>query len=173
MIETPLKTNEEKIELTYKELIKNRYRNVIVLAKELENTLGKEQAHKIIRNAFYKEMKQAVKKELTEIGPVNSFQDFVRIEKEENETTEFKNLVSLSYPSETSSELSLHVDECLYANIFKELDAESLGYLMVCNPDHAYAQACNPSVKLRRTKTLMEGDSHCNHTWYWNESESE
>ena len=85
----------------------------------------------------------------------------------ENETPHFRNIVTLSYPNETSTELSLHVTECLYSDAFKELEAEDLGYIMVCNPDHAYAQTCNPRIKLRRTKTLMQGDSHCNHIWYW------
>jgi hypothetical protein len=59
----------------------------------------------------------------------------------------------------------------LHAEAFKELDAEDIGYLVACNPDHAYAKACNPRVKLRRTKTLMQGDEHCDHVWYWDEKE--
>lgn len=38
---------------------------------------------------------------------------------------------------------------------------------MVCKTDHAYAQASHPRIKLRRSKTLMEGHEHCDHTWYW------
>jgi hypothetical protein len=91
------------------------------------------------------------------------------MEKEENDSTEFRNILSLTYPHESSSELSLHVTECLYAEVFKELEAEELGFLMVCNPDHAYAQTCHPQIKLRRSKTLMQGDSYCDHTWYWEE----
>jgi hypothetical protein len=30
---------------------------------------------------------------------------------------------------------------------------------MVCNPDHVYAQANHPRIKLRRSETLMEGHS--------------
>ena len=53
----------------------------------------------------------------------------------------------------------------------KELNATVLGFLMVCNPDHAYAQASHPNIKLSRSKTLMEGHDCCDHTWFWNEKE--
>ena len=169
MDETNTPANHEKKELTYKEYIRSRFTNTVVLAREMINALGKKQAHEIISNAFYKDMEEMVKKELLKLGPVNSFKDFIKMEKEENESPEFRNIVSLTYPHESSTELSLHVTECLYAEVFKELEAEELGYLMVCNTDHAYAQTCHPQIKLRRSKTLMQGDSYCDHTWYWEE----
>ena len=161
--------NHDKKELSYKEYIRSRFTNTVVLAREMINALGKEQAHEIISNAFYKDMEEMVKKELQELGPVKSFKDFIKMEKEENESPEFRNIVSLTYPHESMTKLSLHITGCLYAEVFKELEAEELGYLMVCNPDHAYAQTCHPQIKLRRSKTLMQGDSYCDHTWYWEE----
>ena len=161
--------NHEKKELTYKEYIRSRFTNTVVLAREMINALGKKQAHEIISNAFYKDMEEMVKKELQELGQVRSFKDFIKMEKEENESPEFRNIISLTYPHESITELSLHITKCLYAEVFKELKAEELGYLMVCNPDHAYAQTCHPQIKLRRSKTLMQGDSYCDHKWHWEE----
>jgi hypothetical protein len=170
MVESNSHVNQDKKELTYKEYIKSRVSNTVVLAREMINALGKEQAHEIIRNAFYKNMEEGVKEDLKEIGPVKNFEDFVNIEKEDNKSSYFKNIISLTYSCESSKELSLHVTECLHSQVFKELNAEELGYLIVCNPDHAYAQACHPKIKLKRSKTLMQGDSYCNHTWYWDET---
>lgn len=162
--------NKDKKETTYKEHIKNRFDNTIVLAREMERTLGTETAHAIIKDAFYKEMKEIVREEMEAVGPITSFKDFVDLEKAENKSIDFKNIIAVSYPHESPTELSLHVSECLYADVFKELAATESGYLMVCNPDHAYAHTCHPRIKLRRSKTIMQGDSHCNHTWYWDEN---
>ena len=140
-------------ELSYREYVKARYANAVVLATEMEKTLGKERAHEIIRDAFYNDMTDMVKKELEELGPVVEFEDFVRREKDENELPNFRNIVELTYPHESETELSLNVSRCLYAD--------------VCNPDHAYSQASNPRIKLRRSKTLMAGHDRCDHTWYW------
>ncbi len=164
--------NRDKKTLTYKEYLKSKYRNLITLAREMEKSIGKEKAHEIIRNAFYDNMTDSVKEELKELGPVREFADFIRMEKEENEHPNFKNIVELTYPYETETELSLNVTKCLHAEVFKELDATELGYLIVCHPDHAYAQACNPRMKLKRSVTLMQGGSHCNHVWFWDESEN-
>ena len=157
-------------ELSYREYIKARYENAVVLARELEKNLGKERAHEIIRDAFYNDMTKMVKAELV-LNPVNEFSDFVRMEKDENEQPSLRNIFELTYPHESENELSLNVTRCLYAEVFKELDATELSYMMVCNPDHAYAQASHPRIKLRRFMTLMKGHDCCDHTWFWNEKE--
>ena len=160
-------TGSNSITLTYEEYIKTKYKNLVILAREVEKTLGTEKTHKIIKDAFYKKMYNSVREEMKEQGPVECFMDFVRIEKEDNMGPGVMNTVDLSYDNETKTELGLHITRCLEAEVFNEMDAADIGYLVVCNPDHAYAKACNPSVKLRRTKTLMQGDQYCNHTWYW------
>lgn len=153
--------------LTYKEYIETKYKNLVILARETEKTLGAEKAHEIIKDAFYNEMYRSVKEEMKELGPVECFKDFVRIEKDDNTGSGVMDTVNLAYVKETDTELGLRVTWCLEAEVFKEMGASDIGYLVVCNPDHAYAKACSPRVKLRRTKTLMQGDQYCNHTWYW------
>jgi len=159
-------------ELSYREYLKTKFSNAVVLAREMEKTLGKKHAHEIIKNAFYCDIVEMVKNELKEIDEVKDFADFVRMEKEENEQPNFKNIVEFTYPHESETELSLNVSRCLYAEVFKEIGTTDLGFLMVCHPDHAYAQASHPRIKLRRSKTIMEGHDCCNHTWYWVDSEN-
>lgn len=157
-------------ELSYKEYIKARFANAVVLAKEMEKAIGMEKARAIIKDAFFNDMTNMVKTEL-ELSSVKGFVDFVRLEKEENEQPNFRNIVELTYPHESETELSLNVSRCLFVEVFKELDSVELGYMMVCNPDHAYAHASHPKIKLRRSMTLMEGHVCCDHTWYWDSDE--
>jgi len=138
----------------------------------MEKTIGRVKAHEIVEKTFDDRMYNLVREELKELGPVNEFADFIRIEKKENESIEVRNKVSISYVKDTELELGMHVTECLDAEVFKELEAEDIGYFVVCNPDYAYARACNPCVKLRRNKTLMQGDDYCDHLWYWDNSEN-
>lgn len=162
--------NRDKKTLTYREYLKEKHSNMVLLVREMEKTIGKTMAHEIVEKTFYNDMFDSVTAELEELGPVNEFADFVRIEKEDNESIEFRNTVTNKYVIDSDSELGLHVSECLDAEVFKELGAEDIGYLVVCNPDHAYAKACSPCVKLRRTKTLMQGDEFCDHVWFWDEN---
>ena len=159
--------NRDKLTLTYKEYITAKYRSLVLLVREMEQTIGKVRSQEIVEKTFNDRMYNLVREELKELGPVNEFADFVMIEKEENESIEVRNKVTIRYVKDTELELGMHVTECLDAEVFKELEAEDIGYLVVCNPDHAYAKTCNPCVKLRRNKTLMQGDDFCDHLWYW------
>ncbi len=164
--------NRDKLTLTYKEYITAKYRSLVLLVREMEQTIGKVKSHGIVEKTFNDRMFNLVREELKELGPVNEFADFVMIEKEENESIEVRNKVTIRYVKDTELELGMQVTECLDAEVFKELEAEDIGYLVVCNPDHAYARTCNPCVKLRRNKTLMQGDDYCDHLWYWDNSDN-
>ena len=49
------------------------------------------------------------------------------------------------------------------------MNALDLGYIMFCQVDFAMAQAYHPKIKVKRTKTFMQGDSHCDFAYYWEE----
>ena len=53
------------------------------------------------------------------------------------------------------------VTSCRYAEFYKELGLADIGYLVHCNRDHAMVGGFNPELKLTRTRTIMEGASHC------------
>ena len=59
----------------------------------------------------------------------------------------------------------VRVTECLWAKTFRDADAAELGYSWVCHPDFVMATAFNPSMRLTRDTTLMQGDLCCNHRW--------
>jgi len=49
------------------------------------------------------------------------------------------------------------------------MNAADLGYDICCHPDFELARAYHPKIRLKRTKTLMQGDGYWNHTYYWKE----
>jgi hypothetical protein len=57
--------------------------------------------------------------------------------------------------------LDFNVNRCRYAEFYRELGLADLGYLIHCNRDHAMIDGFNPGLKLTRTRTVMEGASHC------------
>jgi len=68
---------------------------------------------------------------------------------------------------DTPQAYEIKVTECLWAKTFREIGAADIGYLLFCHPDYAYCQGFNPRITMRRSKTLMQGDDHCNHRWLW------
>ena len=152
--------------VTYEQYFRDKCHEMVCFAEEFERVLGKEKTLEIIGKARERYISEIT---LKERGLVKSFEDFKAGEKAENASPYFSNTLTLTYPEETSSKLALRVTECLWAKVFKEIGATDLGYVLNCQPDFAYAKACNPNIKLKRTKTLMQGYDCCDHTFYWEE----
>ena len=53
------------------------------------------------------------------------------------------------------------VTGCRYAEFYKELGEQELGFLLICSSDFATAEGFGPDIQLTRTQTIMQGASHC------------
>jgi hypothetical protein len=157
---------QEKVQsgMTYEQYFRDRCHEMICLAEELERALGRKKALELMGKARDRYIVEMTKKER---GTVSSFEDFKASEKAENASPYFSHTITLTYPEETPNKLALNVTECLWAKVFKEMKATDLGYVLFCQPDFAYAEACHSNIKMKRTKTLMQGDNYCDHTFYW------
>ena len=62
---------------------------------------------------------------------------------------------------ESDTKLYFNVTRCRFAETYEKLGLKDYGYCFSCNRDGAFIQGFNPQIKLKRTKTIMEGASHC------------
>ena len=65
----------------------------------------------------------------------------------------------------TDSTLKLSVSKCLFAEEMRRLGAAEIGKAFYCAYDEGFCQGLNPNLRFTRTKTLMNGDDSCNHTY--------
>jgi hypothetical protein len=65
----------------------------------------------------------------------------------------------------SGTEVTFRVMECEWARYFHERHPR-VGYLMACSTDEAAYRAFNPSLRLQRTSTLMEGGPMCDFRIY-------
>jgi hypothetical protein len=61
----------------------------------------------------------------------------------------------------TAEKITMNVTRCRYAEMYKELGMEDLGFTLSCGRDFAMVEGFNPEIKLERTQTIMEGADHC------------
>ena len=160
---------QEKMELTYERYFHARYDGMVQLVREFERVLGREKAFEIVGKNREKVGLEHIRKQMAERGPIKNFEDFKAFVKEEQRSPFWSHAVTVTYPEETPKKFVIRITECLIAKTFKEMNATDLGYTMCCHSDFATTQAYHPKIKLRRTKTLMQGDSHCDQTYYWEE----
>jgi hypothetical protein len=68
---------------------------------------------------------------------------------------------------DTDTVLQVKYTKCIYADIFREENAQDIGYAAFCHGDFAIFSALDPRITLIRTKTLMQGDDCCDHRFIW------
>ena len=82
-----------------------------------------------------------------------------------------KHFWSLAYTTQTventPKSYEMKVNECLWAQTFREANAGDIGFASICYADEAIAAAFDERIKLTRTKALMKGDDCCHFRWVW------
>lgn len=54
-----------------------------------------------------------------------------------------------------------NITRCKYAEMYKSLGLQELGFLLSCGRDGKMFGGFNPEIKFERTQTIMQGASHC------------
>lgn len=73
---------------------------------------------------------------------------------------------------ETNAGYQMNYTKCPVADMAKRLGITELMFYMCCEQDHVMPGAFNPDIGFKRTKTLMQGDSCCDHFYYYKEPQS-
>ena len=61
----------------------------------------------------------------------------------------------------SDSEYNYNIVRCKYAEMYKSLGMEELGFLFSCGRDGKMFGGFNRDIKFRRTQTIMQGAPHC------------
>lgn len=128
----------------------------VPLVRAMEAALGKERAHKLVREALDKANRALVAQRgsLLDIPTLAAeFAGFGEGIRYEFETLE-----------QTDTLLRNQVNHCDYAEFMEQIGARDLGELLICNSD--FAMADELGLKLERSKTCMNGDGMCDFCYH-------
>ncbi len=102
-------------------------------------------------------------------GPITNFEEFKESYNQMMTGDLMTHCTRFAIVEDTPKKFALKFTKCLWAKTALEFNAPELGYNICCNPDFEMAKTFHPNIKLIRTKTLMNGDDYCNHTYIWEE----
>lgn len=54
-----------------------------------------------------------------------------------------------------------NVTRCRYAEMYRDMGLGEIGHLLSCQRDGTFCEGYDPRLKLTRTQTIMQGASHC------------
>jgi hypothetical protein len=163
----------EKTTVSYKELFRMRFEGIVDIFSVFAPLAGTEQAKKIVAELAARKSVEGLKVELAEKEPIQSFADFKRVLLDQLNSDFMRHTTTIEVVEDSEKKLALKYTACLWAKTMHDLGHPELGQLICCKPDYAMTQAYHPNVRLTRTKTLMQGDDHCNHTYTWEEKKKE
>jgi len=143
-------------ELTPFERITLAVQAQIPIVRAMEAAMGREAAHKLVREALDKANRAMVAKRgsLLDIETLDAeFAGFGQGIRYEFQTVE-----------KSPTTLRNEVTHCDYAEFMKSIGAQDLGELLICDGD--YAMADELGLDLERTTTCMSGQGKCNFCYH-------
>jgi L-2-amino-thiazoline-4-carboxylic acid hydrolase len=151
----------EEIPMTNEMPILTRRRIEAEFAKGLYDEMiaevGEETARRVLANAVIKLARAAAAKMASEATGGPSLEHFQDIQKFWTAEDALRIETLTSGPNE----FNFNVTRCRYAEMYREMGLAELGAILSCNRDGAFCQGYDPKLKLTRTQTLMEGATHC------------
>ena len=80
-------------------------------------------------------------------------------------TSTEEKLLEYQVIEDSDEKFAVRVTSCRYADFYIEKGEPEIGYAMHCALDFGETQAFSSDIILKRTKTIMHGDSYCNHCY--------
>ena len=146
---------DQKVDMTWREYFNPPYMlphiGIVKLARRMEQELGKEKAHHIVKEVAA-ELAYEYAKEKTKGIKVESMEDFPK---------------AMDLIQGEIMKIGSLDGACLWAETWKDLDAMDIGYLWCCQSDAAIMRGISPNLKFTQGETLMTGGSFCDNNISW------
>ncbi len=145
---------------TYRQFMTLLSRSIIDIARVTEEDLGSEKMIETIRKATDTRMIHRGNTRAIQF-PDTSLKSY---------TAQFKapqaqSALTFEIVEDNDRIFEINVKGCIYAAVFRQLKSEDIGYAAVCRGDFSWSAAFISKIKRIRDKTLMQGESCCNHKY--------
>ena len=132
------------------------------LLKAIRNEIGEGEIIRILRDYSFNRGKSRGAS-LVEQYPDRDFHSH----NERFRSGDMEGIIIYTIVEDTDEAFEISVTECALVEPLMELDIGRIGNAWLCHGDYGHAEGFNPRIKLIRDKTLMLGDSCCNHRYVW------
>jgi|SRR5579859_113223 len=144
------------------ELYKAQAQVLVPVVRELKAQIGEAKAHAIIRQALGEHFRNFGKAAFGSLpegnfgSKMHSLIDMFAAE----------GALDWKINKKTEEELEFTVTGCRYAEFYKALGAQDLGFMLVCSQDYPLNAGMDERAVLERPQTIMQGQGSCKFRWY-------
>jgi len=151
----------EDMQLSRRNTTEMQHRKLLEFIRDVRTELGDDELIRLLK-IHSTAVGQRTGENQARNSPDSGFQSFVAVFR----PPRYYNALTHVVVEDTETTFELRVTECVWASVFRDagLDGE-IGHAAVCNMDYAWPKAFNPDFRMERSRTLMQGDDHCNHRY--------
>jgi len=152
---------KKPLELSSRQRTRMQYGNLIDFIGTLRETLGDQQTVELL-NGYSATAGRLVGEQQAKRMPDTTFGSFTA----QFRPPSYADTLTHEVVEDTEHAFRLRVTECVWAEVFREAGlGGDIGHAAICNMDYYWPPAFNPKFSMERTRTLMQGDDHCNHRY--------
>ncbi|MGQ9628915.1 MAG: L-2-amino-thiazoline-4-carboxylic acid hydrolase [bacterium] len=130
---------------------------LVAIVRAIEREYGPEGVE-VARRGYYERVHKGTEESWAGVKDRSLATFCERLEKGCAGTHEWERII------DTEHAIGYKFTKCMWAEIFRSLDAADIGR-WICDGDEIALKAYNPRLEFQRTKTLMDGDDFCDHTF--------
>ena len=123
----------------------------------LKKSHGLEVAQKTIEEAVRASSIEQAKEFAAKVGGKTSIQTFV----DRQALWKIGGAMEMEVKEQTDTSYVYDVTRCRYAEMYREMGLGEIGHLLSCQRDATFCEGYDKRLKLTRTQTIMQGASHC------------
>jgi len=129
---------------------------------------GEQQARETIAQAVRRSSIEQAQRFVAQSDQPTSLQSFIEL----SGLWEGGGALKLEVNEKTDTTYAFDVVRCRYAEMYKEMGLGDIGHLLSCQRDGTFCEGYDPRLKFSRSQTIMQGASHCDFRYTWDEKES-
>ena len=134
--------------------------NNIGIYKGLEKELGSEKLVKMLQQISADNWAAGIQ-EMTKDIKERSIENIAKLVAAVVSSTPNSTALKYEITQQDDKVFEIKYTKCLFAEIFKEMDAADIGWALECSAGNTVAKIYNPDMKFSNPKNLMKGDSIC------------
>lgn len=124
------------------------------------NVMGKEKFLKLLKDASTENSKQLIDS-LTKDMPDRNLSQLADIFVGYLGAPPYNEIFTAEVVERTDKVFEIKYTGCLFAKVYREMNALDIGYTIECGGSDAVAKAYNPKIRVSCGSNMMKGDSYC------------
>lgn len=123
----------------------------------LKESHGDAVARQAVADAVRRSSIEQAQSFAAEVGGKTSLQTFI----DRQGLWRMGDALTTEVKEQTDKDYVFHVTRCRYAEMYRDMGLGEIGHLLSCQRDGTFCEGYDPKLKLTRTQTIMQGASHC------------